>query len=208
MSAMESKVVVAAYLKDSVPDLLKQTDDVTNGIEGEPSLFPNSASVVQGLKDARKNLADATKDSANDKSAARTRSAPERVLRNRLADAARYVETCANNDRANAEAIIKASTFSRKPARRPGKKPLDLKYGGTAGAVLCDAKAPKKGGRAFFSWRYSLDNGQTWVETAQTNGSKNLLNGLPVGKTVFVQVAITQKNVRSAWSDSATFLVR
>jgi hypothetical protein len=201
------RFVVAPNLKGDVPGLLSQTDGVVAGIEAHAVLFPNASSVVQGLKDARKALADKHVETGPLKRSARARSPEERALRNKVTDAARFVETTANDDPANGPAIIAASTFSQKARSTHSKGPLNLRRGPASDSVVADAKAVKKGSKAFYSWRYSVDGGATWIEVAQTNIHLTLLEGLPVGKTVFVQVAITQKNIRGPWSDSASLLV-
>jgi hypothetical protein len=206
MKRTDPKFVVVANLKEDVPGLLAQADGFVAGVEGHKALFPNADPVLQGVKDARKALGDAHTTSAPLKRAALTRSPVEITLHSRLTDAARFVETCANNDPANGPAIIAASTFSQKRRSPRTKAAVNLKNGKPAGSVLADAKAAKKGTRAFYCWRWSLD-GNTWVELAQTNDHKTTITGLQIGKTVYVQVAITQKNVRSPWSDSASILV-
>jgi hypothetical protein len=199
------KITVAANLKPDAPSLLTQADAVVSGIEAHPALFPNAAPIVQAVKDARKVLGDTHTTAAPLKKSRQTRSPAERALRNRLTDCARFVETCANDDPANGPAIVAASTFKEKAKSKRTKSPLTLTYGKASGTVLADAKAAGRG--AFYSWRYSLDNGQTWVEVAQSNHSKTLLVGLPVGKTVLVEVSITQKNIRGPWGDAASLLV-
>jgi hypothetical protein len=207
MNFTEPKTSVAANLERDVPGLLVQADGVVAGFEGHPGYFPNATTVVQAIKDARKTLGDAHTSSAPLKRAGQVRSPAERALRNRLIDGARFVESCANNDLANASAIVAASTFSLKARSTRTKGPLTLTYGEASGTVLASARAAKKGSSAFYSWRYSLDNGQTWVDVAQTNVSSTLLEGLPAARTVLVQVAITQKNVRGPWSVTASILV-
>jgi hypothetical protein len=207
MKNMEPKLIVAALLKQDVPGLLSQTDGVINGLETQAALYPNSGPVVQGLKDARKALGDKKTTTGPLKRSAKARSAEEKTLRNLMGDAARFVQTCANNDPENGPAIIAASTFTQVVKKARTKAPLTLKYSPSSGTILADAKAAKRGRSAFYSWRFSLDGGATWVEVAQTNKHKTLLSGLPVGKTVLVQVAITQQDVRSSWSDSASILV-
>jgi hypothetical protein len=201
------KFLVAPHLKPDVPGLLSQADDVATGIETHAPLVPSSGPVVQGLRDARKALADKHVQTGPLKRSAKARSTEERALRNRLTDAARFVETTANNDPANGSAIVAASTFSQKGKSASTKGPLTLHQGPVSGSVSADAKAAKKGASAFYSWRHSLDGGVTWVEGAQTNRHKTLLDGLPVAKAVLVQVAITQKDIRGPWSDSASILV-
>ena len=205
MDPTELKFTVPANLRDDVPGLLVQADGVVAGFEGNPALFPNSGAIVQALKDARQKLAEKHTASAPLKKSRQMRSPEEKALRARLTEGAHFTETCANNDPANGAAIIAASTFSQK-RRSPRPKPdLALKLTKVEGTVFADAKA--KGRRVFYSWRYSLDNGLTWVEVAQTNTHTTLLVGLPTLKTVLVQVAVTQKSVRGPWSDSASILV-
>jgi hypothetical protein len=207
VKVIEPKFTVVAELKGDIPGLLTQADGVIAGFEGNPNFFPNSGPVLQALKAARKTLGDSYTASAPLKKSAHARSPAERALRARLTEAAHFTETCANNDPANGPAIIAASTFKQKAKSARTKPPLALKLGKVPGTVLADAKAAKKGAAAFYSWRYSLDNGQTWVEAAQTNTHLTLLEGIPLGKTVLVQVAVTQKSVRGPWSDSASLLV-
>jgi len=206
MKFTEPKFTVAANLKQDVPGLLTQADVAVAGFEAHPAFFPNSAKVVQDIKDARKTLGDTLTTTGPLKKAGKARSPAERALRNKLTDGARFAETCANDDPANGSAIVAASTFSQKGKTTHTKAPLTLTHGKASGTVLADAKAAKKG-RAFYSWHYSLDNGQTWVEVAQTNSHKTLLEGLPVGKLVLVQVAVTQKDVRGPWGDTANIIV-
>src|SRR5262249_35768120 len=104
MRFTEPKITVAANLQQDVPGLLAQADGVVAGIEGHPGYFPNANPVVQAIKDARKTLGDTHIMSAPLKKAGKARSPAERALRNRLTDGARFVETCANNDLANASA--------------------------------------------------------------------------------------------------------
>jgi hypothetical protein len=200
------KFIVAAFLKEDVPGLLVQADGVVHGIETHPGLFPNAGPVVQGLKDARNALGDKQTTTGPLKRSAKARSPEERTLRNALVDASRFVETCANKDPENGAAIIAASTFSQKVWNTPPKPPLRLRRGPQAGSVITDAKAAKRGTNAYYFWRYSLD-GVTWVEVAGTNVHTTQIDGLPSGKTVYVQVAISQRNIRSPWSDSASILV-
>jgi hypothetical protein len=200
------KFIVVPGLKEDVPGLLSQTDGVISGIESQAPLFPNSSTIVQELKDARKLLGDKAIQTGTLKRSAKARSTEERALRNKLTDTARFVETTANKDPDNGLAIIAASTFTQKTQGTRTKGPLTLRRGPSTGSIKADAKAAKRGANAFYSWRYSLD-GITWVEVAQTNVHKTLLEGLPAGKTVFVQVAITQKNLRGPWTDSVSLLV-
>jgi hypothetical protein len=206
MKFTEPKFTLAANLKDDVPGLLTQADGAIAGIEGHPALFPNAGPVLQGLKDARKTLGDATTTSVPLKKSAQVRSPAERALRGRMMDALRFTETCANNDPTNGPAIIAASTFSEKAKSTYTKPPLALRLGKASSSVLANAKAGKKRS-VFYSWRYSVDNGQTWIEVAETNTCKTLLEGLPLGKTVLVEVALTQQNIRGPWSDSASIFV-
>jgi hypothetical protein len=206
MKHSRPKFIVAAFLDDGVPGLLTQADGVCNGIETHPGFFPNAGPVVQGLKDARNALGDKHTATGPLKRSAQVRSLEERTLRNALLDTARFVETCANKDPENGTAIIAASTFSRKTWSTGAKPPLRLRRGLQAGSVITDAKAAKRGTNAYYFWRYSLD-GITWVEVAGTNVHSTLLEGLPGGKTVYVQVAISQRNIRSPWSDSASILI-
>jgi hypothetical protein len=201
------RFIVVPGLRDDVPGLLSQTDGVTTGIETHAALFPSSGPIVQGLKDARKALADKHVETRPLKRSAQSRSPEERALRNKVTDAARYVETTANDDPENGTAIIAASTFSEKSRSPRTKGPITLRHGPSAGSVDADAKAARRGPSAFYSWRYSLD-GVNWTEVAQTNVHKTRIEGLPALKTVFVQVAITQKNVRGPWSDSASMFVQ
>jgi hypothetical protein len=206
MDLIYPKFVVAAFLTRDVPGLLVQADVVVAGIEAHPDYFPSAGPVVQGIKDARQALGDTYTSTSPLKRARKTRSPQERTLRNRLTDGARFVETCANDDPENGTAIIAASTFSRKATGKRRKDLLALKYGLASGSVLADTKASRYRS-AFYWWRYSLDNGQTWLEVAGTNRSKTLLEGLPVAGTVLVQVAVTVKDVRGPWSDGASLLV-
>jgi hypothetical protein len=201
------KFIVAAHLASDIPGLLAQTDAVVAGIEGHADLFPDHAPVVQGLKDARTALGDKHTETGPLKRAAQMRSPEARTLCNRVVDAARYVETCANNDPENGTAIIAASSFSQRRRTTRTKAPLALKNGLPAGSVIADAKAAKKGTSAFYSWRYSLDGGLTWIEVADTNHHVTTISGLPLLHVVYVQVAITQNNTRGAWSDSVHIVV-
>jgi len=206
MNPIEVKFTVAANLEESVPDLLVQADGVINGFESQPSFFPNAAPIVQGLKDARKALADKGTATGTLRRSKQARSTEENTLRDRMKGAVRFTESCANDDPANGPAIIAASTFSEKAKGTRTKGPLTLARGPAQGDLAADAKAAKRGRSAYYWWRYSLD-GTTWVEVAGTNVHKTLLQGLPVGKTVFVQVAITQSNIRGPWSDSVSLFV-
>jgi hypothetical protein len=206
MKLGEPKLIVAANLRDDAPGLLTQTDGVIAGIEAHPAFFPNAGPILQVLKDARKTMGETHTATSPLKRGRKARSPAERALRNKLLDAARFVETCANEDLANGPAIVAASTFSLKARSTYTKPPLKLKNGKASSTVVADAKAAKKV-RSFYWWRYSLDNGQSWLEVEGTNTCKTLLEGLPVHKIVLVQVALTQSNVRSPWSDSASILV-
>jgi hypothetical protein len=203
MSNIDTKFTVSANLREDMPGLLAQADGVVAGFEGNPTYFPNSGPVVQGVKDARKAAGDKHTASQPLRKSRQARSPEERALRARLTEAAHFTETCANDDPANGPAIIAASTFTQKAKTTYAKPPLALKLGAASGSVLAGARAAK-GRRVFYSWRYSLDNGQSWIEAPPTNHAKTLLEGIPLGKTVLVQVAVTQKNVRGPWSDSAS----
>jgi hypothetical protein len=207
MKNKEPKLIVVAQLKEDVPGLIAQTAGVIAGMEAHAALFPNSGPVVQGLKDARQALDDVYTATGPLKRSAQSRTKEETTLRNKVLDAARFTESCANADPANGPAIIAASTFSQRTRPQRTKGPLVLKYGASSGSVVADAKAAKRGTSAFYSWRYSIDGGATWVETAHTNVHTTTFQGLPVGKTVVAQVAITQKNIRGPWSDNASLLV-
>jgi hypothetical protein len=207
MKVIDPKFTVVARLSGNAPGLLTQADGVIAGFEGNPAFFPNAGPLVQALKDARQKLGDKHTAAGPLKSSAQARSPEEKALRGRVTEAAHFTETCANNDPTNGPAIIAASTFRQKRKSTRNKPPLGLKLGAVPGTVVADAKAAKKGSKAFYSWRWSVDNGQTYVEAPQTNDHINVLQGIPLGKTVQVEVAITLKNVRGPWSDPASIPV-
>ena len=77
-------------------------------------------------------------------------------------------------------------------------------------AACPSCRSPPVGGvktrRATYSWQYSRDCGDTWVDTPATFAAKTVVSGLPLGVVQFRYRALTGTG-QGEWSHAISLLV-
>jgi hypothetical protein len=115
-----------------------------------------------------------------------------------------YVQSVANADEANAEAIIKSAGMSVRQVTPRVKQDLTLKAGAVSGQVKIVAKAAT--GRASYDWQCSAD-GVTWTPLPSTLQAHTVLTGQKPGTTVFVRHRAITKTGVGDWGQAVSMLV-
>jgi hypothetical protein len=76
-----------------------------------------------------------------------------------------------------------------------------------SGKVHAACKAAKRGVKAFYGWRISLDGGKSWT-SSQTNTHVTDFSNIPPGTEIEVEYNTTIQNVTSDWLGSKKLIVR
>src|ERR1019366_6681671 len=126
------------------------------------------------------------------------RDAQERVLRDQLKYIKVYVQSIADGDAANAEAIITSSGHSVRKAKTGSKQDLVAKMGKASGQIKLVAKSA--GQRATYDWAWSLDQ-KAWSELPQTMQAKTILTVTPTAVPYYFRFrTLLPKTGKSDWS--------
>jgi hypothetical protein len=116
------------------------------------------------------------------------------------------VQSAADADPENAEAIITSAGFAVRKTTIRQKQTFAVKYGPVSGTI--HVTAPSSGPRASYEWQSSVDGGKTWMQAANTLQAKTTFVGLPVATTVEFRFRVTTKTGMGDWSQPTSILVR
>jgi len=116
-----------------------------------------------------------------------------------------YVQSIADANEDEAEAIIESSGLSARKRPSRSKADLSASMGPVPGQVILRAKAAGK--NTAYEWQLSSDGGKTWVTIALTNGAKTAVPGLTAGTTYQFRCRRTVRDTTSDWSQVVSLFV-
>ena len=114
-----------------------------------------------------------------------------------------FVQSAANRvgDYATAIAIIQAAGFGVKVNGVKIKAPFAVtnKKGAKGVATLKMKKVEAEKGTATYEWRYSVDEGATWIPLLSGNKASQIIEGLTSGASILCQGRAIADNMASVW---------
>ncbi len=126
-----------------------------------------------------------------------TRDAKKEILLKDLHALLAYVQGIADNNPANAVAIIKSAGMDVKQPVSRTKSDFDVSYGDVSGSALLVAKVAAK--RASYEWQMSAD-GKTWNNLPVTLICKTTVTGLVPGTTYYFRFKAVTTDGEGDWS--------
>jgi hypothetical protein len=117
-----------------------------------------------------------------------------------------YVQSVADANPVNSEAIIISSGFDVKHLGIAGKDAITVKpKKGESGTMI--AKVKKIAGTVANLWEYSLDGGKTWIELDATSKGTTEITGLKPGSSIIVQHRPVLRKGKGTWLQSQPAIV-
>jgi hypothetical protein len=138
------------------------------------------------------------------KGAVETRNAKLAIVKADLGVMRTYVQSIADANPSNAEAMIESAGMKLKTVTLRDKAALAVKPGDVSGAVLLEAKSA--GDRAAYDWQYSTDQ-KTWTALPQTLQAKTSSSGLTAGTLYYFRVQALTRTGEQDWSQIVSLLV-
>jgi hypothetical protein len=135
------------------------------------------------------------------------RNAKEEVVRRDMEAWAQIVQTIADNQPADARAIIESAAMFVRIVTIRAKPPLAVVLGPQPGMVTLIAKAGPKGKKVFYEFQYTLDGGVTWLVAGTSTDARLDVAKLPPVTWIGFRYRINHKAISGAWSQVVTELV-
>jgi hypothetical protein len=168
--------------------------------------FPNLGTLISDLESARKGFATAITTKSNQKGAANTLTAARQGVNDQLNHVKDFVNAAAEKAPPDqAKAIIESAGLRVKKHATLVKLPLEVKYGGVAGAVVLVAAAAARS--AVYYFEYSIDQ-KSWTACPNSWKCKTSLTGLTVGTMYYFRFRAETRKGLGDWSAVVTFVVR
>lgn len=139
------------------------------------------------------------------KGAAAARNAKLVILVNDLKTLKAYVQTVANADADNADAIILSAGMSIRKSTTRNKQDIAVKSGVVSGSVHVVAKAAAS--RASYNWQYST-NLKTWTNLPTTLQARTTVSNLAPGTTVYFRSSAVTKAGAADWTEPTSIIVK
>ena len=114
-----------------------------------------------------------------------------------------YVQTTANEQPDQAEAIIESAGMKVGKQRSRTKLPLEARHGDAIGRVVLDAKALPK--PVQYRWQMSTDQ-EIWTDLPETFKTKTVVDGLVPATVYAFRLRTVTKNGPSEWSSPITII--
>jgi hypothetical protein len=205
MSTVTQRVLIALYLLDNVPELIKQGRVVVKAMTGNaatPNPTPGLAVVTAALdKLEAAELATETGTVGT----IQARDLQKLVVKGLLRQLEAFVQVLADADPGSAALIIANSGMSVSKTSSRKKPELAARQDGTLLLVLLTGRAAK--GRAYYEWQWSTDEVH-WTNLANTLEARAVFHGFtPTTVYFFRYRAMTKKNTGS-WSGVVSLFVR
>jgi hypothetical protein len=206
---METTRVVRprAVVKPPLPNLALAAfaENVEQKMTNNPN-FSNTGTLITELTARRTTLAGLIQKKSNEKGVAEALAAARRGVIDQLTHVKDFVNGEAEKAPPDqAKAIIESSGLKTKKVPVHVKLPLEIKYGGVAGAVLLVAAAVARS--AVYYFEYSSD-GKSWVACPNSWRCKTSVTGLAVGTTYSFRFRAESRKGLGDWSQVVTFTVR
>lgn len=200
------RVTAVANMPEHVPDQIKQGDAVQAALTNNVH-FPLPDPVITAFITALGNYSTAaTAAQTRAKGTVAARNAAMVVYVGAYHALRARVQTAADADPENAEAIITSAGFAVRKTTIRQKQAFAAKYGPVSGTI--HVTAPSSGPRAAYEWQYSIDGGKTWTQVANTMQAKTTFTSLPVATTVEFRFRVTTKTGMGDWSQPTSILVK
>jgi hypothetical protein len=114
-----------------------------------------------------------------------------------------YVQSVANAEPEQAEAIVHSAGMNVAKPRTRTKLPVEVRHGGAVGRVVLDAKALPK--PVQYRWQMSTDQ-HTWTDLPETFKTKSVVEGLTPATFYSFRLKTVTRNGPSEWSQPVTIL--
>ncbi len=189
------RVKVALLLsKKTVAQLIADAKSYVDGISKNAATFPapSPASATMNALITKLQI-DETAAMARTKGAVAVRNASKKALELGMTDLASYVESIANADPANAEAIVKLANMVLRKHTVAVKNNFTMVQGKNAGELVMTCKSEK--GRVTFNFEISTDNTNPalWKSVQNKSIAKVTVTGLTSGTRYYGRVLRTDK---------------
>jgi len=204
---------ILGFKRNNIPVVLARSKTIYNGLHGSPGLYPapnpplvTFLSQIQSLDVAQVAVGTRTRGSAS------ARDAQRDVLWSSLELLLKYVQSLCDASPEHAAALIETAGMVVAIPPTHGKDVLEVRQQqpGTVAlsayvALLTAGKGSKK---TSFNWRYTLDDGQTWIQPLSTPVGNIVIKGLTPMTTVGFCVSVSDSDGVGPWSQIVRFLVR
>jgi hypothetical protein len=114
-----------------------------------------------------------------------------------------YVQSTANEQPDQAEAIIESAGMKVGKPRVRTKLPLEARHGDAVGRVVLDAKALPK--PVQYRWQMSTDQ-EVWTDLPETFKTKTVVDGLVPATVYSFRLRTVTNNGASEWSSPVTII--
>ncbi len=200
------RVTAVNNLPEHVPDQIKQGDAVQAALANN-HYFPLPDPIITAFITALGNYSTAaTVAQTRAKGTVAARNAAKVVYVGAYHAMRARVQTRADADPENAEAIITSAGFAVRKTSIRQRQVFAAKYGPVSGTI--HLTAPSFGPRAAYEWQSSIDGGKTWVQAPNTLQAKTTFVGLPLVTTVEFRFRVTTKTGMGDWSQPTSILVK
>lgn len=192
--------------------VLSQAKTIHDGMEANASVFtspsPPLPTLLSQIEDCEKSQQTV---GTRVKGAAEARKLKFDALVTSLESERMYVQSLCDGSPEQAANLIKLAGMQVASVGRYQKPILVAMPGVPAGTVDLEANArlldkSRKG--KFYSWRYTLDGGKTFLAAPSTGAARTSISGLPLLTVVGFQVSVTvNKSPPGDWSQLVSILV-
>jgi len=114
-----------------------------------------------------------------------------------------YVQSVANAEPDQAEAIVLSAGMDIGKPRTRTKRPVQAKHGNAPGSVVLDTKAVPK--PVQYRWQMSADQ-TTWTDLPETFRTKTVVEGLVPATVYSFRLRTMTRNGSSEWSSPVTIV--
>lgn len=206
MVAIIQRFVVVLLLPRSVPALVKFAQAVVAALTNN-AFFPNPNPPLSAVSALVTKL-DAAETAVKTRAAGtvEARDAAKEQLIDALHDIRGYVQSTANANPDQAEAMVASAALRTKRIPVRAKAALAVTPADVSGAAKIEAKAVAR--RAAYEWQWSGDGGKTWTALPPTLQSRTSVEGLPVGTSCSFRVRALTRTGEGDWSQVVTYLVK
>jgi len=203
---MKKVVVVLKLSRFSIPEKVEKGRFIVTSMTGNanfPTPSPDLATITTQVNELE-TASIAAAGGGVDETA--NMHAKEHVLDLSLKSLAAYVESIANSDPVNAEAIALSSGMDVKSGGTRSAQQFQVESTGNPGEVKLSTRSAD---RATFLFQVSTDpvNESSWTSIGQSTRAKMVKTGLVSGVRYYFRVAMIDKNGQNPWSDVKNTIV-
>jgi hypothetical protein len=205
MNAITSIIAVLPESPQNVSRYLTACRLIVTMMTGNPS-FPTPAPPLADVSADLDALA-ASEELARKggKGMVKLRNVALRKAHNKMTMLRAYVQSAANAEPDQAEAIVHSAGMNVGKPRTRTKLPVDVKHGDAPGKVVLDAKAlplPVQ-----YRWQMSTDQ-KSWTDLPDTFKTKSVVGGLVPATVYSFRLRTVTKNGPSEWSPPVTIVAQ